>query len=594
MKLLSEIIRPSWGSEQWIQEGWDRISVEEQQIIQNRVDDLFNEGLPLDLKHDKILYIYAFSLLAQLEVLAIQVPLKFEDRMSTPQFKALMHEQLLDEIFHGIVFTKILFMLCAPHSLPPAYNDCIEELCNFIRNEDCPRVALMLLNLIGEGWIEEIFYAFEKHNIAPKIFRVIIDDEHRHVCEADLYRDIGLPDIEVVKEKLAFLESQLLSNVFMQYKYMYSTRNLLGVEGTIDFIQSLNRKHIAQLKKINLEPSEPWRYFMKFAETIIPRIQHYVGGELISEVPMSSIRKVFMTQWGSPGDPTMSGQYNVNISCLDFFNKRFPPETVTMLMLQTISHGVYDTDEFRLFMSHHKLYRTKEAYMGLVVKLPDCGDHIGTMVFENCHLITIKELALKVQNVLKMMVYCYKKREFLENQFPELKAIVDERLYEFVNGVYGYPAPGNPFISLSNIGFCGYDHAISPLRSNEAIKFTLMEIEKKPVWNEDKQAFEPQDLLPVSMSGDHRIFDGNMPIPKLTRYYFEKTFKKMLRELNQPVTNPALTHDIQLIKSLDQLIAHNVEMGYKTVLFLQTYWPEFLSVEELLLPEMTGRLEAII
>jgi len=173
---------------------------------------------------------------------------------------------LLDEVFHGLVFTKIVYLLCAPYASPPQYSSNIEVLCNYIRNENCPKIAIMLLNLIGEGWLEEIFYSLERFSIAPKVFKTILADEHRHVCEADLYRDIGKPDIEQVKTKIAYLEEQLVTNIFMQYKYMFSFFALLGVEGVSNFKKSLNKKHVSQLKKINLKPSENWEFFMRVAD----------------------------------------------------------------------------------------------------------------------------------------------------------------------------------------------------------------------------------------------------------------------------------------------------------------------------------------
>ncbi|WP_232220206.1 hypothetical protein [Legionella tunisiensis] len=60
MNELSELLRPSWGSEQWILEGWNRISSEEKELIKNRMDELFKDGLPFELKHDKLFYIYTF------------------------------------------------------------------------------------------------------------------------------------------------------------------------------------------------------------------------------------------------------------------------------------------------------------------------------------------------------------------------------------------------------------------------------------------------------------------------------------------------------------------------------------------------------
>lgn len=576
MDELAELLRPTWGAEKWIAEGWNKITLDEKQIIKDRMDDMFRDGLPFKLKSDKLFYIYTFSLLAQLEVLAIQVPLNFESRMSTVEYQQRMRQQLLDEIFHGLVFTKIVYMLCAPYASPPPYSANIEILCNFIRNETCPKVAIMLLNLIGEGWIEEIFYSLHREEIAPKVFSIILEDEHRHVCEAELYRDIGMPDIDLIKPKIAYLEEQLITNIFMQYKYMASVCALLGVDGVTDFKRALHNKHVEQLKKINLEPNENWKFFMKFGEEILPEIQNYT--EASEEVEMTSIRKVFMTQWSNPSDPTMTGQFNINVSCLDFFNKKFPAETLTGLMMQAVSLGLARTDSFRNYLSFRKIFRSKEAYVGLVVKLPNCGDHIGTIVFENCHELTLRELSIKIQTIMQMMMYCYKKREHLEQTNPQVQQLMKDMVYDFAYHTYPYPIAGTPFVSLSNIGFCGYSQSKSPLRCNESMKFTLMEVERKLVWQKETQSFEAQDVLPVSISADHRIFDGNLPVPKMTGDYFNQMFAKMLTD-KQTSSAPAMHHE-KIEKLLDQLLATNIEMGYKVLLWLQTYWFDFISIEE--------------
>lgn len=590
MHELNELIRPSWGSEQWILEGWNQISNEEKTLIKTRVDELFKDGLPFELKHNKQLYIYTFSLLAQLEVLAIQVPLRFAAKMSSQEYRERMHTQLLDELFHGIVFTKIVYLLCAPYAMPPAYNEHIEVLCNFIRNEQCPKVGIMLLNLIGEGWIEEIFTSLQQGNIAPKVFETILTDEHRHVCEADLYRDIGMPDMEVVRVKLEYLEDQLLSHLFLQYKYMVSVCTLLGVEGTIGFTQSLNAKHLQQLAKINLEPSDKWRFFMNVAQEVYPKIHAY--SKLNYEIAMTPIRQVFMTQWENPSDPTMVGQFNINVTCLDFFNKKFPPETITTLMLQTISIGLAQNPSFRSYLSLNKMYQTQEAYVGIVVKLPECGDHIATIIFENCHRLSVSALASRIRTVVQMMVFCFKKREELEHAFPDLKQIGERMLYEFANDKYSYPIPGSSVVSLSNIGHCGYSQTKSPLRSNESMKFTLLEVERRPLWNKDRQEFEPQDILPVSISADHRIFDGNIPIPKLTAALFAEMFQRMMTNPQEKISVKPPKPDPKLVQLLERVLMSNVELGYKTLTALQTYWPDFMDLEDLVNPDLVKELEA--
>ncbi|QBR84897.1 hypothetical protein E3983_11365 [Legionella israelensis] len=594
MDKLNALLRPTWGSEKWIEEGWQQITEEEQEFIEERVNELFKDGLPFEIQHDRLFYIYAFSMLAQLEVLAIQVPLKFKSKLSNPLFRQQLHVQLLDEIFHGIVFTKIVYMLCAPYAMPPTYNENIEQLCNFIRNENCPQVALMLLNLIAEGWIEEIFSLMQEKGIAHKVFATILSDERRHISEADLYREIGLPDMDVIKEKLAYIEEQLLTNVFLQYKYNSSFAFLLGVEGSIKFLQSLEKKHSQQLEKINLEPGEGWKLCMRVMREMFPEIQRYA--EKNHAIPMSSMRKIYMTQWKNPTDPTMVAEFNLNVSCLDVFNKSFPAHTITTLMLQTVSLLLTKAPEFRYYLSHSKLYKSDETYVGVIAKLPNCGDHLGTIVFENCHCIPVQELFFKIRRILKMMVYCYKKREHLEKNHPELESILNQTIDEMNNGVYPYPMPGNPLMSVSNISHCGYVHVKAPLRINEAGRFTLLDIDRKMVWNKHSKKFEEQDVLPVSISADHRIFDGNKRIPKLMQTCFEQMFEQMIQTSVSEFENKASMDDDknrELIELIELLLENNLRLGYKVLLCLQTIWMDFINIEQMLSSEFVSELTEI-
>lgn len=588
MDELNELMRPSWGAEKWILEGWQQITDSEKALIKSRVHELFKEGLPFELTHDKLLYLYVFSLLAQLEVLAIQIPLKFEERMSSDIQKERMHQQLIDEIFHGIVFTKIVYALASPQALPPAYNKEIEVLCDFIRNEDCPKIGLVLLNLIGEGWIEEIFTALQQQNVAPKVFSVILADEHRHVCEAELYQDIGLPDKKTLRAKLDYLEEQLVGNIFLQDKYVYSFFALLGAQGMENFITALNKKHEQQLQKINLQPGQKWLAFMSMYQDVMPEITRY--SKISHEVEMSALRKALMTQWANPSDPTMAGEFNINVSCLGLFDKTYPSETLTTLMLQTISKVLTTEDSFRNYLSHNKLFQSKEAYTAVIVKLPECGDHIGSIIFENCHEKSVLEIAARIRQILKMMVYCYKKCEALEKQFPHLKTLFASMFHDFMYADYPYPVPGSPVVSLSNIGFCGYTQAKSPLRVNEGLKFTLFEVQRKPVWDKQSQSFKPQDILPVSVSADHRIFDGNLPIPKIITRTFHDMFAQM--DLSQkPSIEPM--DESEIIQVIDGVIKNNVELAYKSLRQLHTIWADFINLDDLFNADVVNQPEML-
>ncbi|MGC1182087.1 2-oxo acid dehydrogenase subunit E2 [Legionella sp.] len=581
MDSLNELLRPRWGSEKWILEGWEKINSDEKKLITERLNELFKDGLPFDIKHDKSLYIYAFSLLAQLEVLAIQIPLKFQDKMISQENKERMHTQLLDEIFHGLVFTKILYMLCDPYALPPEYNNNVEMLCNYVRNEECPKVAVMLLNLIAEGWIEEGFKCYAQQNIAPKVFKVILADEHRHVCEADLYTDVGLPDRTIMKKKLEYLEEQLLVNFFLQHRYVIAASALLGFEGMSNFMQSLNAKHHQQLKKINLEPSKKWITFMQLMQNMLPIIHAY--SQKHQEIEMTPMRKILMTQWDNSSEATMVSQSNIDVSCIDFFNKKFPSETLTTLMMQSISLWLKENEVYRSYLHYRKLYQSKEAYVGVIALLPGCGDHMGTIAFANCHEMSVAELSQRIRDILPMMVYCYKRREELEKAYPHLKPYDENKLLDFAYNVYGYPLPGSSIVTISNVGPWGYTDAKSPLLKNESVKFVMMQIERKQVWNKKRQTFEIQDHLPISISADHRIFDGNTPVPQMLNDAFQRMFQKMNGDLIEPIQQVRKPiNSTHFIKNVEAMLNLNVDFGYKYINALQTVWADFLTPESLL------------
>ncbi len=588
MDELNELLTPLWGAEKWILEGWNKINQEEKVLIKSRLDDLFKDGLPFEIKTDKLLYIYTFSLLAQLEVLAIQVPLKFEDKMSTPLFKQQMRQQLLDEIFHGLVFTKIVYMLCAPYRSPPTYNKNIELLCDYIRNEDCPKIGVVMLNLVAEGWIEEVFNSLYQQNIAPNVFAAILEDEHRHVCEADLYREVGLPNKAIMRKKLNELEDKLLTNILSQPKYILALSELLGTPATQALIQSMHEKHTKQLKKINMIPSEQWRFMMQMSQNFFEKLHAY--SQYNTEIEMTPTRKFFMTQWGAPGNPTMNGQFDLDVSCLGFFEKKFPPETLTTLMMQATSQVLTEDSSFRMFLSNNKMYQSDQVYLAIVVKLPDCNGHVGNILFKDCHEMTVLEVASKIRRVIQMMAYCYKKREQMEAKYPALKRNLDKVLYDYAHDAYPYPIPGAPVVSLSNIGMCGYSQAISPLRKQEGLKLTLMTVERKLVWSHLSNSFEPKDMLPVSVSADHRIFDGDIAVPKLINGAFKQVFQSMLQGLPQSTQAATWSPNVLFGALIDKLLATNVTLGYQTLVGLQTVWPEFMDIEDIFSIRATKKL----
>jgi hypothetical protein len=582
MDELNEILKPSWGTEKWILEGFNKLTRVEKDFIKGRIDDLFKDGLPFELVHDKLLYIYIFSLCAQIECIGIQVPLRFEDQMTTPQLKEQMHRQLLDEIFHAMLFTKLLYMLSAPAAFPPDFSSKIEDCCRVVTSEKCPKMASVMMNLVFEGWGETLFQCLYDNQIAPEVMSIVLEDEHRHVHEADLYRINGLPDEKILRQKLEALEQMMLTCFLHDPKYMMAINGLLGSQGIKGFFQVLGKKHVSQLKKINMVPSKHWQLQMEVA----PAFYTQIVAPDNHEIELTPLRKVLMTQWNATGDPTMVGQYNIDVSCLNFFEKKFSSDTLTTLMLQTTSLLFMDNNSFRTHLSFKKIYQNDNAYVSIAVKLPGCQDHLGAIVFKNCHLMDTNELSIKIRQLLEMMVYCYKKREELDLAYPNLKSEIDNLYEDMAYGAYPFPFAGNPIVSVSGIGFCGYSQAISPMRKDESVKFTLLTVERKPVWDQEKQSFEPRDLLPVSMSGDHRVFDGHIPMPKLMNDSFQKVFQQMLANKSSQTSTPKeniknkqFNHYFKA--KIEETLSINLAFGYQMLTMLQTMWPAYFDAKAL-------------
>ena len=402
MEHINELLTPVWSLQAEIMLIWNHITEDEQRVISERMDNLFEDGLPFELKHNKEVYIYLFTTLAQLDIMACQVPLKFESKVCYQDFNMRLRAQLLDEIFHVLLSIKIVYLLCLPYSSPPVVlNNGYAKLCDFISKEESAAVAVVLLNLIAEGLAEEIVKSLDRSGFAPKVFDIISRDERRHVSDADLYLAIGLDDKDLIKEKVATTEKYLLA-LLLDYNVTMSMYAVLSIDGVYDFYCNVDKTYCNQLKKLGLTPSRQWLTSMQIFNNVLKHNQQKNFSPI--ELPMTPLRKLSMAQWGDPSDPTMVGHFNIDITCLDFFNKKYPSETLTTLMLQTLSQLLVNYPEYQVFLRDKKIYQRQQALVGLVVQLPGCGDNLGIISFQDCHKLSVQELSIKIRQTVKRMV----------------------------------------------------------------------------------------------------------------------------------------------------------------------------------------------
>lgn len=580
MMQLQQLIKPIWGVEKWLNSAWAILDDDEKRDVSKRIDDMFYSPLPFQLKHDKSLYIHLFALLTQLEIFGLQGLLKSLEKLPEGDLKYKFRQQIVDEIFHAIVFAKLTFELSAPFALPPTHSKGIEKFLSHLVNEHDLKTSLVLINLVAEGWIEEIFIAMQTHKIAPAIFDVVLADESRHLEDSDLFLQIGLPDSEYLAAKLSAFEEELISMIFSEHIYVPTLINFLGVPGAKQLFNNIDKKQRSLLEKVNLTPSEDWQFFMKNVPALIEEVFHDQSEGTVIE--QTSTRQVFTSLWDDPSQPTQSSVFSIDVTPIDFFEKKYPPETLTCLMLQTLSQAMENQPLLKNYMCHHKIYNPNDSLVGLGVLLPNSDDHLAMIEFKNCHNMHIIELAEHIQHDMRLMVYCHQRSQALKKEHPYLMDKFNEVFAPRSEHFFRYSFTARPTISLSNIGHWGYDVPVSPLFPNETVKLTLGKVDKKQVWNNRSKSFEVKDILPVGISVDHRVFDANIPVPKLMQTAFNQMLKKMYE--TPPPTKP-IRNAIELdefVNLTERLIKQDLEFSFRALFFGSHLWRNHTGIRALM------------
>ena len=105
--------------------------------------------------------------------------------------------------------------------------------------------------------------------------------------------------------------------------------------------------------------------------------------------------------------------------------------------------------------------------------------------------------------------------------------------------------------------------------------YSRFEVERRPVWSKTTNNF----ILPVSLSVDHRVFDGHLATPKWMSQVFQDVFQRIELSTTKP---SKMNLDKQLaVAMIDKLLDANLEIGYRALMALQTMWPDFLSIDDL-------------
>jgi len=500
---LNDLILPKWKATEHIEKGWDVLTNIEKGIVIKRVNALFKDNF-IHMKTLPIYYLHLFSFLAQVEVLAIQIPLRFMDKF-TGQVRKQLRNQLIDEIVHGAIFTKMAYHLALPLGSPVPIVDAAEIMCNEIRNIDDEKLALLSLNLIAEGWIEEVFECLITWGVSDKIFKSILSDEERHVSEAELYTRMGMKDLDpkLIEKNIRSMETSLLEAISTP-NVVRSLAEIGGYDKYRHLVCSLFDKHRTQLLQLNLKPSDNWTRHYQYINTFFMRGMKYNSKYEIIE-PQPYMKSMFLKVWDHPKNPTIRNIFSLsyeNIPNMKYLNSAF----IYSLSKFVEKDNYYNS---RILSNNFQFIRIKAVNIGvrLLIETVD-GPELGTVNLYNVEDMGFMDINSHILCGMKILQFWKNKRiEFMKTyELSEVeKRNAGDDYSHYLQQLPNITSPV-PF-TISNVGSLGYDVGEAAITSFNPMDFTLGAIKKVPEWDEDKGIFVPQEMFKVCQSADHRIFE---------------------------------------------------------------------------------------
>jgi len=247
-----------------------------------------------------------FSFLAQVEVIAIDVPL-----MVLPDAeghaRSLHERQLADEVFHSLVFARLAEQTGGRvDPIPQA-----ERVLDAIRAPDDAETRAVLLNLVAEEWVETLVEHAVTWGVADEVFGILLADEQRHVEESHVHAgDIEPSEVESAVGELGEQLFALVQNP----RVTLPTLELAGE----DAVQSLSRAyletHRAALHEIGLQPGEGLDETLKMPDEIDPGEGTLLGWPNPRQIELETQwRETVLHLWDAPRDPVMHGIFDVNV-----------------------------------------------------------------------------------------------------------------------------------------------------------------------------------------------------------------------------------------------------------------------------------------
>jgi hypothetical protein len=510
MAEVSDYVDMAWPPMAHVRRGWERLPPENQALVVRRLDATLAAFHPRDDVDRRALRRF-FSFLSQVEVIAIEVPLSALPS-ARDDVRPLFERQLADEVFHASIFAALAKRLGGlDRPIPEA-----ERVLDHIRRQSDPRTTAVLLNLIAEGWIENLFDQAITWGVADEVFRIVLDDESRHVEEAHAHAE-GM-DPRRVADAVRDFEEELF-RLSQHPRVMLPIMALAGEERFPAFARSFLDVHKAALGEIGLELSPD---VARLAEAV-----ERAGAEQARPTPPARVepesqwRRTALELWDVPRYPVTHGWLEARVD-------HVPPHLLTAVVVAAVGKVWRDYPRMNRYAHGGQLWHPASVNVGVRVSLGDKGESLSTVIVPDADKRSVED----IRRILKEGVRKLNEAGsdvVLGAPDPQAEALSSVLRDEELMALLPASAVMAP-VTVSNVGkqglYAGFGSMPGAL--GQSVELVVGRIEKRPVWRGWR--YKPTPTVIVGCSADHRVFDG-MHTSEAMRRFREALSPEGVREI---------------------------------------------------------------
>lgn len=492
---LYEHVDPAWPPMAHVRRGAERLGPEGRALVAARLRETLAAFRGAPPGKEAALRRFC-SFLSQVEVIAIEVPLSALPT-ATPEVRPLLERQLADEVFHALVFAAVARRLGGlDKPIPEA-----ERLLDQIRAQEDPKTTAVLLNLLAEGWIENLFDHAATWGVADALFHVVLEDESRHVEEAHDHAH-GM-DVAKVEKAVRDFERELFRLV-QHPRVLLPTLALAGEERFQALGQSFLDVHKKALAEVGLTPDpnvlEMERTYLDLQQGApVPEELRADPPRATRVEPETQWRRTALELWDVPRSPAMSGWFEVPVD-------HVPRRLLTPVLVAAVGKVWAEYPRMNRYTVGGQLWQPARVNVGVRVAVGDKGEALSSVPVPDADKRSVRDISRILQASVQSLNDMGRQVEGLvpDEGAESLRSILrDEELMQMVP-----PETVVCPVTVSNVGkaglFAGF--GAMPGALGQSVEIILGRVEKRPQWR--RWRYKPVDTVVIGATADHRVIDG--------------------------------------------------------------------------------------